>query len=480
LDEPRHRRNHPAVTIEQAESFDAFCKRHPSYQSTSALDVLRRTEYGRLDAGGHAYLDYGGGGLYADSQLKAHRALLDSHVFGNPHSTNPTSSLATDLIEQTRRHVLSYFRASHDEYACIFTSNASHALKLIGESYPFSPPGRFLLTADNHNSVNGIREYARSRGASTTYVPLVLPEMRVPLESLMEEFDRTWPDTHNLFAYPAQSNFSGVQHPLEFIEVAHQRNWDVLLDASAYTPTNHLDLSIVKPDFVAQSFYKIFGYPTGLGCLLVRRPALAKLRRPWFAGGTVKLASAHADRHLLGDDETGFEDGTVDYLGIPAVDIGLRYIADIGVGNIRERVRCLTEWLLEHLSALKHSNGAPLVDLYGPRTMSARGATLAMNLRTPDGEIVSHREVERRALQERISLRTGCFCNPGAGETLMGRSARQINSCFSQHSEESPLNVDQYARCLALPGLGAVRVSLGLASNFADVVRFLRFARSFA
>ena len=107
---------------------------------------------------------------------------------------------------------------------------------------------------------------------------------------------------HNLFAYPAQSNFSGVQHALEWIPQAQEAGWDVLLDAAAFVPTNRLDLSSWHPDYVALSFYKIFGYPTGIGVLLVRRPALAKLRRPWYAGGTLTFSSVHAGRksHGLG------------------------------------------------------------------------------------------------------------------------------------------------------------------------------------
>ncbi len=65
----------------------------------------------------------------------------------------------------------------------------------------------------------------------------------------------------------------------------------MLLDAAAFVPTNRLDLSVVKPDFVTVSFYKMFGYPTGVGCLLVRNSALPGLRRPWFAGGTVNFAT---------------------------------------------------------------------------------------------------------------------------------------------------------------------------------------------
>ena len=82
----------------------------------------------------------------------------------------------TELDEQARAAVLAYFNASPDEYTAIFTPNASGALKLVGEAYPFAPGDRYLLTFDNHNSVNGIREFARAKGASTTYVPLTSPD----------------------------------------------------------------------------------------------------------------------------------------------------------------------------------------------------------------------------------------------------------------------------------------------------------------
>jgi selenocysteine lyase/cysteine desulfurase len=64
-----------------------------------------------------------------------------------------------------------------------------------------------------------------------------------------------------LFAYPAQSNFSGVRHDLGWIEAAHEHGYDVLLDAAAYVPTAQLDLSAVKPDFVPVSWHKVFGDP---------------------------------------------------------------------------------------------------------------------------------------------------------------------------------------------------------------------------
>src|ERR671915_2260214 len=193
----------------------AFLDAHPSFRDTALVDELRATEYARLDARGDVYLDYTGGSLYAESQLEEHMRLLRESVYGNPHSVNPTSSAATVLVERARAAVLRYFDAPEDEYACIFTPNATGALRLVGEAYPFGPGDRFLATFDNHNSVNGLREFARAKGASTAYVPLEAPDLRVA-EGLLERYlDRAEPDGHNLFAFPAQSNFSGVKHPLE-------------------------------------------------------------------------------------------------------------------------------------------------------------------------------------------------------------------------------------------------------------------------
>ena len=223
---------------------------------------------------------------------------MEKGVFGNPHSANPTSTAATHVVESARTVVLDWFNGAGD-YTAAFTLNASGALKLIGESFPFRPGGRYLLTADNHNSVNGIREFAGARGAKVDYAPLTVPELRIDEPKLIALLGEADPSQPNLFAFPAQSNFSGVKHPLPLIERARERGWRVPLDAAAFAPTNRLDLKAAKPDFVVVSFYKMFGYPTGVGCLIVRNETLAALERPWFAGGTVNFASVHGRRRVL-------------------------------------------------------------------------------------------------------------------------------------------------------------------------------------
>jgi selenocysteine lyase/cysteine desulfurase len=439
------------------------------------MDDLRASDYARLDARGEVYLDYCGGGLYATSQVAEHQRLLRETVFGNPHSASPTSSAATALVERARAAVLRYFRASERDYDCVFTANATGALRLVGEAYPFAPAGCFLATSDNHNSVNGIREFARAKGARTAYVPLESPELRVPDGVLEELLDDADPDADNLFAYPAQSNFSGVRHPLEWIAMAQDRGWDVMVDCAAFVPTSRLDLSRWSPDFVAISFYKLFGYPTGLGALLARHDALARLRRPWFSGGTVVAANVSGDLVVPLPGHARFEDGTVDYLGIPAIEVGLRHVERIGIDLISRRVEALGSWLLESLRDLQHADGAPATRIYGPVTWDRRGATVAFNFLHPDGREVDERFVDAVAAAHDISLRTGCFCNPGAGESAFSISRETLTGAEFADG----MILDDYIRLVGMPSGGAVRASLGLASNFADVHRFMSFATGF-
>jgi molybdenum cofactor sulfurtransferase len=466
----------------------AFRQAYPSFDSTSRLDELRATEYSRLDKLGHIYLDYTGGGLYADCQLREHMELLQRNVFGNPHSLNPTSRAMTALVESARACVLEFFQASPSEYTVIFTSNATNALKLIGEAYPFCPGGQFLLLFDNHNSVNGIREFARAKGASFTYLPLTASELRVDESQLLSFLEHGSAGACDLFAYPAQSNFTGVQHPLEWIAEAQARGWDVLVDCAAFVPSNCLDLSRWHPDFVPISFYKMFGYPTGVGCLLARKATLAKLRRPWFAGGTIWGISVQGDGHVMLEGGEAFEDGTVNYLSLPAIEIGLKHLLSIGMETIHERVCSLTGWLLDTLLSLRHGNGQPLIQVYGPQNTDWRGGTIALNFLTPDGSIIDERIVEQRAGKSNMSLRTGCFCNPGAGEAAFHLSKETLQRVFREEAQEvlpglfkgdEGLSWDQFLATLGMQSGGAVRVSLGLVTNFADVYRFVQFAQTF-
>lgn len=472
----------PGPVTDRPPELASFRAGYPGYDDTAALDVLRASEYWYLDAEGQTYLDYTGAGLPAQAQLSAHAARLNGRCFGNPHSENPTSAASTRLIERARRAVLDHFNASEDEYAVIFTPNASAACRLVGEAYAFGKRSRLVLTSDNHNSVNGIREFARARGAVVEYVPLRY-DLRVDDDAVRAALGWSRPGfagarrrlvsrgggaRPGLFAFPAQSNFSGVRHPLSLIEAAHSRGYDVLLDAAAYLPTRRLDLSAVHPDFVPVSWYKMFGYPTGVGSLIARRETLARLIRPWFAGGAVSAVSVQARWHALAGGEAGFEDGTPSFLHIPDVEFGLSWVRGAGIDVIGQRVTCLTGWMLDRLAAMRHSGGQPMARIYGPADTSDRGGTVAFSLLDPRGRNIDAAVVARDTAAAGISVRTGCFCNPGAAEAAFGLA----RSAVARARWLEAGSADRYMETIGVPG-GAIRASVGLASNVEDVEKFL-------
>eukprot|EP00906_Rhabdomonas_costata_P019130 RCo027875 len=469
----RETRRTESRVISASEERQAFLRAYPAYDAAK-IDALRKREYGRLDQSSapSVYLDYTGGSLYAEhAQLEAFTDLLKASILGNPHSINPTSQASDALVEAAREAVAEHFHAA-GEYEVIFTLNASNAVKTVGQCYPFEN-GQLLMLTDNHNSINGLREYAKAAGAAVSYVPVRKPELRASEQDVQRHLGTPSTGGRRLFAYPAQSNFSGVQHPLEWIAQAHARGWDVLLDAAAFVPTNALDLSLWKPDFVDVSFYKMFGLPTGVGALLVRKEKLSLLHRKAFFGGTVDYVGVGLQTHILKKGHGAFEDGTLDYLNIPAVATGLKFLRKVGINSIHDRVQALTGWLLTQLTGLRHRTGGAVVRLYGPATTHRRGGTVAVNFFSPRGRFVAHSELQEVFASAGVSLRYGCFCNPGAFEAASELSSSAVAEAAACRSSE------ERGQCMLRNAgvTGAVRISVGIASTFEDVQRFMAIVR---
>jgi selenocysteine lyase/cysteine desulfurase len=144
---------------------------------------------------------------------------------------------------------------------------------------------------------------------------------------------------------------------------------------------------------------------------------------------------------------------------------------------IHERVRCLTGWLIDNLFGLNHANGRPLVRIYGPTNLEKRGGTITFNLYDQNGRLFDFRRIEELAGKINISLRTGCFCNPGAGEISEGLTEADIAEGFTKE-----LTFPQFIAVIehrSGKSAGAIRASVGLATNYADVHHFMNFIRGF-
>lgn len=205
--------------------------------------------------------------------------------------------------------ILQHFNTTTEDYTVIFTSGSTAALKLIAEAFPWAPetsedPGsQFCYIADSHTSVIGIRGITAAM--NVLFVPVKPKDLLSEVNGMIAKEKSC--QTPHLFCYPAQSNFSGTKYPLEWIKqiksgklcpIKAQGKWFVVLDAASYVSTSPLDLNAHPADFVPLSFYKIFGFPTGLGALLVKNEVASGLKKTYFGGGTAAAYLAEEDLYL--------------------------------------------------------------------------------------------------------------------------------------------------------------------------------------
>ncbi|MDZ7320141.1 aminotransferase class V-fold PLP-dependent enzyme [Kosakonia sacchari] len=467
---------HHSQTLQRYQAANqAFLADNPAYSEHKA-EALRKNEFSRLDSQRVAYLDHVGGTLAPQSLIEEDYRMLRSAILGNPHSGSRSSG---ESYEQARQAIYHFFRCPPDEYEIIFTANASSAIRLVAESFPFESGTELILTKDNHTSVHGLREYAKSKGASVKYIPLD-QHLQIPENSMYRALDNLPPGHVHLLAYPAQSNATGIRHDLKWVKIAQQRGAMVLLDVAAFVPQSRLDYSTCHPDFTAISFYKMFGYPTGTGCLIAKKSSLSKLTPNAFSGGSVCYYSgpwSPTERLLYREDGRRFEVGTPNYASFHAIAQGFRFLTRLGQEELGTRSTILARWLEMKLAGLRHNTklGTPLCQVYG-LTADNRGATVMLNFFDCYNAIFPHALIKQALENAGIIVRNGCFCNLGAVQQATYTTAG-TEHCELDKSEKI-LDCKAFDdKILNKGNCGAIRVSLGLGSNFRDVYCFYLFAK---
>lgn len=384
------------------------------------------------------HLDHAASTLIAQSIRTSVMQNWMQHSYANPRmiliiliflkdSQSNCALLTSKKIADTRQFVLKeLFHTNAAQYDIIFTSNATHAMKMVGEMFTFTEQSTFCYLAQSHNSLLGIREYAVYRGAKF----LCLQEDQIIQGSCCTSSDASC----NLFAYSPECNFSGSKFPLEWIKQVQNGKlgngtWYTLLDAAKFCSTNELDLSQYYADFIAVSFYKIFGMPTGLGALLVNKRANSVLKKRYFSGGTVLASAADVQYHILRTSlHEQLEDGTNNFLDICVLQDIIQtwkkligpYGGQIGVS---QHTYFLSHHVYEQLCNLKHYNGTPIAEYYGNHHLNTiskqvsaihcsslqKGSILNLNFLRADGSYVGYSEVSQFASLHNIELRVSKF-----------------------------------------------------------------------
>jgi len=463
------------------------------------------------------YLDWTGSAVYRASMVDAVADNLKHNLYGNTHSINPSSMLTEKKVDEVRERIVEFFNTTLSDYSVIFTSGATAALHLLSETFPWSNRSRFTYLEQSHNSVLGIRELClhhggdfcalresevsgersessqcNSCGRTETNAPTYLAAAATAAAAVAKgsgaEGAEAPAEPYHLFAFPAQDNFAGIKYNLSWIDYIQKADnvcgkrgdWRVLLDAAAFVPSSRLDLGKYSPDFVTLSFYKLFGIPTGLGCLLVHKRSIDILRKVYWGGGSVVVAMTQQPITVFkGDPCAKYEDGTLNFLSIVGLKPGFDSFDELGIDRITRHVWALTQWAYEQLMHLKHRNGQPVVRVYGKHGQgdsSVQGGVISFNVLRPDGRYVGYHQVQKLAAKNRFHVRSGCQCNPGACFDYLGLSYEQVSTFFL--NKDSCGDEKDVVNGGTLP-LGAIRISFGSLTTFEDVQAWIEFLKAF-
>ncbi|CAA3031412.1 Molybdenum cofactor sulfurase [Olea europaea subsp. europaea] len=294
----------PDSILQLREAFSKFLTMYPKYQSSERIDQLRSDEYSHLSsAGSKVCLDYCGFGLFSLLQTVRY---WESSTFSLSEITANLSNHALyggaekgTVEHDMKTRIMDYLNIPENEYGLVFTVSRGSAFKLLAESYPFHTNKKLLTMFDHESqSVNWMAQSAREKGAKVHSAWFKWPTLKLCSTDLRKQISnkkrRKKDSAAGLFVFPVQSRVTGAKYSYQWMALAQQNNWHVLLDAGALGPKDmdSLGLSLFRPDFIITSFYRVFGYdPTGFGCLLIKKSVMGSLQnQSGHAGsGIVKI-----------------------------------------------------------------------------------------------------------------------------------------------------------------------------------------------
>lgn len=455
--------------------------------------LVRSTKISSTTAQGEeliVYLDYAGAALPAKTQLQNIFEKVPA-ILANPHSTGPAASKSSLLIEQAKTRILDLLNGhpsrikNHVGYEVLFTSGTTEALRIVAERFPWCRrcdkcgiSSKFMYSNNSHTSVVGMRECALANGGTYESHPLAF---------FHNETSWCTPITHhscgvnNLLVLPVECNFDGERTDLSSVIQLSQKHtgWYTLLDIAKAASTSPVDLHALDPDFACLSFYKLFGTPTGLGALLVKRTArhlFTQKSTAYFGGGSVDMVLP-----TMAVRKSGLvSHGTVHFRGVAELMYGFDELDKLGgMMAIQRHTLCLTNELVRRLLALRHFGGMPVVQLYGPwsknehQTTTRIGPIVPFNLLRNDGSYIGYNEVSKLAALHSppLQLRTGCFCNPGACQEALGLDDDEMKRNYEVTGHVCGDHMD----IIHGRPTGAIRVSLGKDSLWEDVDALVSF-----
>jgi len=301
---------------------------------------------------------------------------------------------ATERYEGTREKVRAFINAASTK-EIIYTRGTTEAINLVAYSWGRAnvhPGDLIVLTIfDHHSNIVPWQILAQANGAHIEYVDI---DDRGELR--MDQFRDLLEQQPRLVAFSHVSNALGTINPIdEMVAAAKKAGATVLVDGAQGAPHQGVDVRALGCDFYAFSGHKMLG-PTGAGVLYGRRELLERMQ-PFMGGGDM-IKTVSTERTTYHDLPWKFEAGTQAIAEVIGLGAAVDYLNDLGMENVREHEREITEYAYEALSEIEG------LTMYGPPP-ARRAGVISFSL---DG--IHPHDLATIADRDQVCLRAGHHC----------------------------------------------------------------------
>ncbi len=304
---------------------------------------------------------------------------------------------STELFENAREELLSFFGGNSQEDVLIFTRNATDAVNVTAFSIfePYVKEGdTILLTVmEHHANLVPWQVLAKRKKAKLAYVSLT-DDHQLDLQ----EFEKAC-KTHKpaVAAFSFISNVLGTINPVQSMaKMAHQQGSKVLVDAAQAGMHESVQFNLVDSDVTVMTAHKMLG-PTGIGCLIAKRNLLEKAE-PYQFGGDM-IAKVDYESSTWNTLPNKFEAGTPPIAEVVGWAAACAYLEELGWPAIHEHEHLLLSAAYERLKQMKG------VTLYGPKDPNNRSSVISFNIKG-----VHAHDVGTILDQEGVAVRVGHHC----------------------------------------------------------------------
>ena len=371
------------------------------------------------------YADNGASTQKPKEVIDAVREVYESYYSNIHRGVHTLSESATEKYEDVRDKVADFINCSREEV--IFTKGTTHGLNttVFGLKDLLDEGDEIVLSQmEHHANLVPWQQLAKEKNLALRYVGF-----NSDFLINMDEVRSVINSKTRIVSMPHVSNVLGTVNDVkEIARIAHNVGALMVVDGAQSVPHMRVDVKDLDCDLLSFSSHKMCG-PSGVGVLYGKKDVLEKMK-PFEYGGDM-IYEVSYESSSFNKIPYRFEAGTPNIEGVIGFGAAIDYLSSIGMKNIEEYEKILTQYFLKRVKSLED------ITIYGPTDVVCRSGVFSFSISS-----VHPHDVSAIMDQRGIAIRGGHHCAMPLANKLGVCATSRISLYFYNTLEDIDYIID--------------------------------------